>query len=573
VLKKNRFTSVLCVTVALTVSGAGAATPSAADILEATGIRGGMIVHLGCGDGKLTAALHVGDGFIVQGLDADSNNVVKARKTIRDAALYGKVSVSHLSGTALPYIDGLVNLVVAEDLGGVSMDELVRVLCPNGVAYVKQGGAWKKTVKPRPVEMDEWTHYMHGPDGNPVAIDTLVGPPKRLQWVGSPRWARHHEHMASVSALVSAKGRIFYIFDEGSRASIQLPAKWKLIARDAYNGTVLWKRDIPVWYTHIYPLKSGPAVLPRRLVAVGDRVYLSLGLDKPLVAIDAGTGKTVHTYKGTTTAEEVILSDGVLYLVIDTSPHKKDTFTWDDPVCWTVGNRVIKKRTLGDKKRKIMAIDARSGEVLWSRDSTIAPGSLAVRGSRLAYYDSEKVVCLDSGSGKPKWVSERIDKRPRAYPSHYMPALIVCDSVILFTGGKHQVIAFDSGSGKKLWNRPQHRAGHRSPEDLMVVGSLAWTGDVARTNKWTGYDLRTGETKKEFGCDIKSYWFHHRCHRSKATVKYFMPSRTGIEYVDRAKEHWIRNHWIRGACVYGFMPARPDLCAAPSVRMLPAGQT
>ena len=539
--------------IAMAVTSASA--QSAGDILKATGIQGGMVIHLGCGDGKLTAALHANDGFLIQGLDTDSDNVAKARKTIGDAGLYGKVSVSHLGGTALPYIDGAVNLVVAEDLGKVSMGEVMRVLCPNGVAYIKQGGKWAKTIKPRPAEIDDWTHYMHGPDGNPVANDTVVSSPKRLQWVGGPRWARHHEHMASLSALVSAKGRIFYIFDEGSRASIQLPAKWKLIARDAFNGTILWKRDIPVWYTHIYPLKSGPAVLPRRLVAVGDRVYLSLGLDKPLVAIDAGTGKTIRTYKGTTSPEEVVLADGVLYLVIDPAPYKKDTFVWTDPVCWNVGKTVMKKRRLGDQKRTVMAINAESGQQLWSKETTIAPASLAVRGGKLAYYDSQRIVCLDARSGKPKWSSEEISKGPKTYPSQFMPALIMCDSVVLFTGGRHQIIAVDAESGKKLWRRPQHSAGHHSPEDLMVVDGLAWTGDVARSNKWTGYDLRTGETKQEFDCDIKGYWFHHRCHRSKATTKYFMPSRTGIEYVDREKGKWTRNHWIRGACIYGVMPA------------------
>jgi len=549
-----RIAGLFCIIAALACSGVLAASP-AEDILKATGIRGGMVIHLGCGDGKLTAALHANDGFLIQGLDADPANVAKARKTVRSAGLYGKVSISHLPGGALPYIDGLVNLVVAENLGKVSMDEVMRVLCPGGAAYVKRGGAWSRSVKPRPKEMDEWTHYMHGPDGNPVATDTIVGPPKRLQWVGGPRWARHHEHMASISALVSTKGRLFYIFDEGSRASIQLPAKWKLIARDAFNGTVLWKRDIPVWYTHIYPLKSGPAILPRRLVAVGERVYLSLGLDKPLVALDAATGKTVRTYKGTTSPEEVVLADGVLYLVVNTEPYKKDTFVWDDPVCWTVGNNVIKKRSLGDKKRTVMAIEAGTGKKLWSRETAIAPASLAVKGGKCAYYDSQRIVCLDAKSGDKKWSSRQIDKKPKTYPSQYVPALIVCDNVVLFTGGKHQVIAVDADSGEKLWNRPQHRGGHRSPEDLLVVGGLAWTGDVARSNRWTGYDLRTGETKQEFDCDIKGYWFHHRCHRSKATTKYFIPSRTGIEYVDRVKEHWVRNHWVRGACVYGVMPA------------------
>jgi len=44
---------------------------TAKQILDRAGIQGGLIVHLGCGDGKLTAALHANDSYIVQGLDAD----------------------------------------------------------------------------------------------------------------------------------------------------------------------------------------------------------------------------------------------------------------------------------------------------------------------------------------------------------------------------------------------------------------------------------------------------------------------------------------------------------------------
>ena len=93
--------------------------------------------------------------------------------------------------------------------------------------------------------------------------------------------------MASMSALVSSGGRIFYIFDEGPTASVQLPPRWFLIARDAFNGTILWKRSISSWFPHLWPFKSGPAQLPRRLVAVGNRVYVTLGLEAPLTALDA----------------------------------------------------------------------------------------------------------------------------------------------------------------------------------------------------------------------------------------------------------------------------------------------
>jgi outer membrane protein assembly factor BamB len=555
---------------------------SAKEILDATGVRGGLVVHIGCGDGTLSADLRAGEGYLVHALDPDPAAVERALRTVRDRGLHGEVSVDRLVGAALPYVDNLVRLVVASDLGAVGMDEVMRVLSPGGVAYVKRGGAWAKTVKPRPDGIDEWTHYLYDASGNAVSRDRAAGPPKRLQWTRGPRWGRHHEHMSSMNAMVSAGGRIFYIMDEGSRAAIQLPPKWKIIARDAFSGVVLWKRDIANWYTHLYPLKSGPAILPQRLVAAGERVYVALGLDQPLVALDAATGETVRTYGETGRAEEVICSGGVLFIVSDKAPFEKDTFVWNHPVCWTVGN-VSRERTWGAQKRTVMAVEAESGRVLWTKETAIGPATLAADSGRVAYFDSQKVVCLDRRTGEEQWASDVLYDAPKTFPSFYVPVLILHDDVLLFASGAvtnrpprkpakkpekgkrrrggdpkesgKEVLAFDASTGKKLWSRPQYSGGHRSAEDLLCRGGLVWTGDVARTNLWSGYDLRTGETKREFRCDIKTYWFHHRCHRSKATERFLMPSRTGIEYVDPDEGHWIRNHWIRGACVYGVMPA------------------
>ncbi|MBM3749046.1 MAG: class I SAM-dependent methyltransferase, partial [Acidobacteria bacterium] len=63
--------------------------------LEASGVRGGLVVHLGCGDGRLTAAL-AGQGrpahnCLVQGLDTDAASVEKAREHIRSLGIYGPV--------------------------------------------------------------------------------------------------------------------------------------------------------------------------------------------------------------------------------------------------------------------------------------------------------------------------------------------------------------------------------------------------------------------------------------------------------------------------------------------------
>ncbi len=245
----------------------------ARQLLQQADFSGGFIVHLGAGAGELTAALKTNDATQVQGLEGDVKQVQAARERLVKAGKYGEISMEQFSGNELPYVDNLVNLLVAEQLGEVPMEEVLRVLVPEGIALIKDGeGKWQRTQKPRPKNIDDWSHYLHDATGNSVANDDVVAPPRHLQWVGSPRWSRHHDRMASMSALVSSAGRMFYIMDEGSRISIQLPPKWKLIARDAFNGTVLWKRDIAKWQTHLWPLKSGPTQLSRRLVSTGSRL-------------------------------------------------------------------------------------------------------------------------------------------------------------------------------------------------------------------------------------------------------------------------------------------------------------
>ena len=535
----------LCVLAAVICAGPARADVSATDILKAAGVKGGLVVHIGCGEGKLTAALRANESYLVHGLDTDAKNVQAARENILKAGLYGNVSVAQLAGNRLPYIDNLVNLVVADDLGGVPMSEVMRILAPNGVAYVNK----TRTIKPRPAEIDEWTHYMHDAGGNAVANDSVVGPPRHLQWTGSPRWGRHHDHMSSVSAVVTTGGRLFYIFDGGSRASIYLPPKWSVIARDAFNGTILWSKPIGEWYTHMMRLKSGPAVLPRRLVAVGDRVYVTLGIKAPLTALDAATGKTILTYKGTESTQEVILADGILFLIA----NKVDDQTKATAI-WNVA------------KRRVMALQADTGKILWRKESNVLPMTLAADAERVYFHDGEKAVCLSRNGGKELWQSKPLARWSKL-TSYYGATLLVTDGVVLFSGGdkmiphrggKDTMTALSAATGKEMWTADHPPSGYQSPEDMLVAGGLVWTGATTNggfSGVFTGRDLKTGKVKSEFPPNVKTYWFHHRCHRGKATEKYLLMSRTGIEYLDIAKKTWTINHWIRGACLYGVMPA------------------
>ena len=523
-------------------------------ISQATKSAGGFFVHLGCGDATLTQALRINDGVQVQGLDRDAAKVDAARSRLLHEKKYGDIAIDRLLGNELPYVDNFVNLLVVEDTSGISVEEMTRVLVPNGVALIKDSNVWKRIVKPRPDNIDEWSHYLHDATGNSVAHDDVVAPPRHLQWVGSPRWSRHHDRMASMSALVSTGGRMFYIMDEGSRISIQLPPKWKLIARDAFNGTVLWKRDIEKWQNHLWPLKSGPTQLSRRLVSTDDTVFVTMGIDEPLSALDAATGEVIRTYDGSDATEEIIHTNGMLFLVV-----RKGTAELADysPLNGQVGDQAhVKDFFWNEEPRVLMAFDAKSGKQLWAKQTKVSPLTLAADGTNIFFHDGEKLVSLNQKSGEIVWETDPVTRR-QSFTFNFGPRLVVHEDVVLYSGGDGKMQSIDAKSGKSLWSSSFPNSGYQSPQDLMVVQGLVWLAPLTAgkdSGVYTGRDPKTGEIKREFAPDVDTYWFHHRCYIAKGTDNFLMPSRTGTEFVDPTTEHWEIHHWVRGGCLYGVMP-------------------
>lgn len=568
--------AVFCLLFTVAFSGCSQYTPEeqANAILEQSGVKGGFIVHVNCGDGVLTEALKKNDSYLVHGLDTSKDNVTKAREYITSKENYGTVSVDRLTGNRLPYTNNMVNLIVAEDLGAIPMDEVMRVLTPNGVLMVKSGKGWDKTVKPEPAEMDEWNQYLYDAGNNPVSKDLTISPVKHYQWVGSPMWGRHHDTTSSLSALVSANGRIFYVIDEGPKESIELPAENYLYARDAYNGTILWKKHIPEWQDHMFPMKSGPAYLPRRLVATGERVYVTLGIDAPLSELDAVTGEVLRTFPDTEETSEILLSDNTLFLVVGRPEKTTKKYTSTTTYVWDRAEEARTEWAWSKEPGRIMALNIASGKADWKKEYPVGPLSLSADAKSVYFYNGSNLVGLDRSSGEEKWQSDPI--KTKKFDTAYAPRLVVSDGVLVFSIGSQAVfepgsiIAISAENGKRLWEARQPLSGHYSPEDLFVIDGAVWTGNIAwgqADGKYVGRNLHTGELVKEFVCDADIYWFHQRCYPSKATEKYILPSRTGLEFVDLNKEHWDVNHYTRGGCFYGIMPSNglvynpPNACA------------
>jgi outer membrane protein assembly factor BamB len=556
-------------------SGPLAESDLARRILDATGMNGGLIVHLGCGDGKLTAALHAGENYLIQGLDTDAEGVRQAREYVRQLGIYGPVSVEYFDGKRLPYAENLVNLIVAEDLGEVTMDEAMRVLGPGGAVYAKQDDQWTKTIKPRPEDIDEWTHYRHDAGGNPVAHDLRVGPPRYLQWSAEPRYTRSHEHIPSIYALVSTGGRIFYIADQAPIASIRRSPQWNLVARDACNGILLWKRPITTWFPHIVNWGVTPHQLQRKLVAAGDRVYVTLGLHAPLSAVDAATGDPLRVYENTLGAEEVVFHEGILLLVVRrvTEERIAELDKWaqlaeqdQSPLFARESAEPLVNRFRAIEARAekvLLALDADSGRLLWKKEGADVAGlrtlTLSACEDGVFYQKGRDVVCLDLKTGQPRWSEASA------------PLRVVCQGRVFCADGKN-VMALSAQTGETQWNQPTTLCQVR---DVLVAGGSLWVGGFKpwqgrttgkRGPAWGPYfvtqrDLATGRMLMHVEPENPGH--HHRCYDNTATDRYLLAGRRGTEFIDLQSGDLRWHSWTRGVCKYGVMPCNGLLYVPP----------
>ena len=545
----------IVVVACLSFLSSSAPTVSASEaekILEAASIQGGLVVHVGCEAGKLTAALRANGSYIVHGLDADSANVAAAREYIRGLGLYGSVSVDSFDGKHLPYVASLVNLVVADCLGDVSISEVMRVLAPRGVAII--GG--KKTVKAWPQAIDEWSHYLHGPDNNAVAEDLVAGPPRHMQWLAGPLWTRHHHAdkgtYPTIRAVVSARGRLYYMVDETKSSDMALPSKWFLAARDAFSGVLLWKRPLQAT-TFERRLEQ----VWRTLIADGERVYAPLGTDEPLSELDGATGAVIRDYPGTEGLQEAIKCEATLFVV---SPQNG-----------------------------ILALSTDTGQRLWqwapSEDDPLVPLTLAASEGRAFVKTDKSVCCLSAEEGKVLWrvALQGPEKKTRLkFPRE---KLLVKDGVVLCShGGKDpkslnrdtfeylgshprvheydgKLAALSAEDGSVLWRADYLPGLESTPGEVYVSNGLVWLGpDFAEPR-----DLRTGAVTQTRPV-LERLWttgHHYRCYPGKATSRYILTAKRGIELFDLAGENHSRNNWVRATCRVGVTPCN-GLLYAPS---------
>lgn len=526
--------------VSTTVVSAAIADPDGdtQQLLAKTGFKGGLVVCLGIGETTLSETLGRATGTLVQVLDRSDAKVAEARERLLKENLYGKVTVNSLTGDRLPYADNLVRLIVANQADFVALDEIMRALCPNGALAVRAKDGWTVTIKARPNDIDDWTHFLHGSDNNAVANDKRVGPPRQLQWRDGIPWGRDHAAAPSMTSMVSDNGRVFAIMDYGPTVSKDLPDDWQLMARDAFSGVELWRRAMgKQWITGGF--RGGQAVFARRLVAAESKVYVTLERGASVSVLDAATGQILRTLANTDKTEEILVDGGLLAI---------------------------------KKAGTLLALEAKSGQTIWEKPAQIASMSLTLVGGAIYGVDatSRALVVWDARKGDELWRH-----------SLAAGAVVVCKDGVVLAGmaetpnrqAARELMAFDAKSGKVLWKAP-FGWGFNTSGDILVVNGVVWmTEEDQKQSSHTGMaftqgrDLKTGavvkaiDTKGVF--DLNLGVPHHRCYRNKATTQYLVVGRDGTDFIDVATGAIQVNRWTRGTCKYGVMPANGLLYAPP----------
>lgn len=251
-----------------------------------SGIRKGFCLVLDCGEGRLAFELARRSKLKVVGLEKDPIKLQSAREKLRRAGLLGsRVVVEPWEIENLP--PWFANLVVSDAM--VATGKMVlpegwseRVLRPCGgtmftCSPVGTGdGPFEMSVRGPLDGAGSWTQLYGNPANTACSGDRLVKGPFGVLWYGEPGSRDIVDRHGRACGPVSIDGRLFH---QGGEV---------VMACDAYNGTMLWKRNLPGAVRVRVDVDGG------NLALTGDGLYV-VAYDR-CHRLDPATGETVRVF-------------------------------------------------------------------------------------------------------------------------------------------------------------------------------------------------------------------------------------------------------------------------------------
>ena len=541
---------------------------SSAQLLRLVQMRRGVVVQVNPSDDRIMVRAGKLSGVVVQGVVDDAKMVAALRERIVAARLCRSVSIVQWTGQRLPYIDNLVDVLLLPTAQTVPQAEIQRILVPNGVAFAHAQDRWVKIeTKPVPPQLDSWTHFRHAADNNPVSNDREVGCPSGLQWIAKPLWNRDHDSTPTVFGVVSDAGRLFYVLDEGPIGIIdrRLPPRHSLVARNAYNGVLLWKRRLSSWYPSYEQWGTVPIYLNRRLVVQGQQLFITEGINGPVVQLNAADGTRQRVFVGSEETNEILVTNDTLVagiMKIATSARDEYPSLRSEPFR-NAGLRKYRRRA-----RAIKAFDLATGTKRWEIAARYIPSMICSDGAHLFYSTDARLACVDMHSGKQIWAVEGGASKLAVHAG-----VVVATTALKTQRLTVQVTvqARSTADGALLWQAegrslPTFGAFFFVPPELFIADDLVWM-QSERDQLVVGLDLHTGAIRRTVPLRGGLTPGHHvRCSPAKATNRFILLNKRGIEFVDLAGgKPPVRKHdWIRGSCRLGIVPCNGLIYAPPN---------
>jgi len=314
---------------------------AAESIVKETGLKHGYCLVLDCGVGRLAFELAKRTELKIVGIEEDEKKVEIAKKSLDAAGLYGsRVVVERWELSSLP--DYFANLIISNGTmvprkAKPWSEEIYRVLRPcGGVAYIPYTSSWVSEepggrtqessikhlsmfIRGKLEGAGSWTHLYANPQNTACSDDRLVKYPLGVLWFGEPGPEGMVERHARMPSSLSIDGRLF------------IPGEEAIMAYDAYNGTFLWKKDIPG------SVRARADVDGGNIAVTNDGLYVA-ARDK-CYRLNPATGETVRVYKIPAGASK----DANLY---DGSPHRWGYVACDDNSFWAGVHRRPKQNNI-----------------------------------------------------------------------------------------------------------------------------------------------------------------------------------------------------------------------------------
>jgi len=285
---------------------------AAEKILSESNVRKGYALVLDCGQGRLAYELAKRTELKIVGIENDPEKLAVARENLEAAGLLGeRIVVEPWSLQSLPAY--FANLIVSDGmlLTGKTTgttEEVRRILRPwGGTACLStwpgthgQDGhitelVWRTYVQGPLEGAGAWRQQFGDPENTACSGDEMVYGPLGVLWFGEPGPVGMVERHAEAQSPVAMDGRLFM---EGEEI---------ITAVDAFNGTLLWKREIPGAVRVKVKADCGNLVVTENglYIAAHDKCY----------RLNPGTGETMREYKVPALADGVPRRWGYLSVV------------------------------------------------------------------------------------------------------------------------------------------------------------------------------------------------------------------------------------------------------------------